>query len=86
MGRGRGPESAGGRGLNGAEAWVLPPLPFTLSLREAKRENPNLDENQKVAQVGNLDCSISPAFRVAQTSTLYTHVCSMLYNLLKMYV
>ena len=79
MGRGRGLERAGERGLNGAGDRVLPSLPFTLSLLEAKRENPKLGENQKVAQVGNLDCGISPAFPVAQTSTLYTYMYDLRY-------
>lgn len=43
-----------------------PPPPCTLRLREAKPENPTLDESREAAQVGNLDCG----FSAAQTSAL----------------
>lgn len=45
-------------------------------------KNANIDEKPEVAQVGALDCGMSPAFPAAQTS-LATCICSMLYNLYK---
>lgn len=40
----------------------------------AKQENPTLDESQEAAQVGNLNCGISPAFPAALISILCTYI------------
>lgn len=77
--RTREPRPAGGRGLKGAGERVRPPLPCTLGLQEAKPANPNLDENQEAAQVGNLECGISPALPVLQTSLLDVYIYVLCY-------